>query len=197
VTALGYFESVNMSEADGQESDGLVITFEVKERATGTFQVGAGFSSIEQFILTAQVDQQNLFGHGQSLSLQAQVSGIRQLIQVQFVEPYFASTMWSLSVDATRTSNAYQTFTQKSTGGGLAFGHPLVNRNLRLALRYGPDYVEIAKTTRTYRAGFVAALHSRSSLCISSSERNRVRPRGSFGLATRAIGLASIQHHSL
>ncbi len=150
ITALGYFESVSMSEADGKESDGLVITFDVKERATGTFQVGAGFSSIEQFILTAQVDQQNLFGHGQSLSLQAQVSGIRQLIQVQFVEPYFMSTMWSLSLDATRTSNAYQTFTQKSTGGGLAFGHPLFNRNLRLALRYGADIVEIAPTTGSF-----------------------------------------------
>ncbi len=147
ITALGYFESVNMSEADGKESDGLVITFEVKERATGTFQVGAGFSSIEQFILTAQVDQQNLFGHGQSLSLQAQVSGIRQLIQVQFVEPYFLSTMWSLSLDATRTSNSYSSFTQKSTGAGLAFGHPLVNRNLRLALRYGAEIVDIATNT--------------------------------------------------
>jgi len=147
ITALGYFESVTMAETDGKEPDGLVITYEVKERATGTFQVGAGFSSIEQFILTAQVDQQNLFGHGQSLSLQAQVSGIRQLIQVQFVEPYFLSTLWSLSLDATRTSNAFQDFTQKSTGGGVAFGHPIFHRNLRLALRYGADVVEIAPTT--------------------------------------------------
>jgi len=150
INALGYFESVNMSESDGKEADGLIVTYEVKERATGTFQVGAGFSSIEQFILTAQVDQQNLFGHGQSLSLQAQVSGIRQLIQVQFVEPYFMSTLWSLSLDATRTSNSFQTFTQKSTGGGLAFGHPVFNRNLRLALRYGADVVEIAPNTGSF-----------------------------------------------
>ncbi|MFT3922394.1 MAG: outer membrane protein assembly factor BamA [Myxococcales bacterium] len=147
ITALGYFERVDMSEADGATPDGLIITYEVKERATGTFQVGAGFSSIEQFILTAQVDQQNLFGHGQSLSLQAQISGIRQLVQIQFVEPYLMSTMWSLSVDGTRTSNAFQAFTTRTTGGGLTLGHPVFSRNLRLALRYSADFVEVGATT--------------------------------------------------
>jgi outer membrane protein insertion porin family len=147
ITALGYFERVDMSETDGSEPDGLVITYEIKERATGTFQVGAGFSSIEQFILTAQIDQQNLFGHGQSLSLQAQISGIRQLVQIQFVEPYFLGTMWSMSVDASRTSNSFQAYTTRSTGGGLSFGHPVFDRNLRLALRYSADITQLGATT--------------------------------------------------
>lgn len=147
ITALGYFERVDMSEADGATPNGLIITYEVKERATGTFQVGAGFSSIEQFILTAQVDQQNLFGHGQSLSLQAQISGIRQLVQVQFVEPYLGSTMWSLSLDGARTSNSFQAFTTRTTGGGVTLGHPVYSRMLRLALRYSADNVEVGATT--------------------------------------------------
>ncbi len=173
INALGYFERVDMSESDGKESDGLVITYEVGERATGTFQVGAGFSSIEQFILTAQVDQQNLFGHGQSLSLQAQVSGIRQLIQVQFIEPYFLSTLWSLSLDATRTSNAFQTFTQKATGGGIAFGHPIFDRNLRLALRYGAEYVDVSANT----GGFLGAANAPGATIQQQS-----------GLANRQLG---------
>lgn len=147
ITALGYFERVDMSEADGAEPNGIVVTYDIKERATGTFQVGAGFSSIEQFILTAQVDQQNLFGHGQSLSLQAQISGIRQLVQLQFIEPYFLGTLWSLSLDAARTSNAFQAYTTRSTGGGIAFGHPVFHRNLRLAVRYSADYTEVGATT--------------------------------------------------
>jgi outer membrane protein insertion porin family len=147
INALGYFERVDMSETEGKESDGLIVTYEVKERATGTFQLGAGFSSIEQFILTAQIDQQNLFGHGQSLSLQAQVSTIRRLIQTQFVEPYFLSTMWSLSVDAQQTSNAFQDFTQNLIGGGVAFGHPIFHRNLRLSLRYSAEMVDVTETT--------------------------------------------------
>ncbi|HEX5659955.1 MAG TPA: outer membrane protein assembly factor BamA [Polyangiales bacterium] len=150
INALGYFERVDMSEADGGEPNGIVVTYEVKERATGTFQVGAGFSSIERFILTAQIDQQNLAGHGQSLSLQAQVSGIRQLIQAQDVEPYLLSTMWSLSIDAFRTSNSFQAYTTKQTGAGVALGHPVFHRNLRLALRYSADRTTVDDTTTAF-----------------------------------------------
>jgi outer membrane protein insertion porin family len=147
VNMLGYFERVDMSESDGESPAGLVITYEVKERATGTFQVGAGFSSIERFILTAQIDQQNLAGHGQALSLQAQISGIRQLIQASFVEPYLFSTMWSLSVDVFRTANSFQAYRTRQTGAGLALGHPVWNRNLRLALRYSIDHTGLGDTT--------------------------------------------------
>jgi outer membrane protein insertion porin family len=150
INALGYFERVDMSEADGDQPNGLVITYEVKERATGTFQVGAGFSSIERFILTAQIDQQNLAGHGQSLSLQAQFSGIRALLQTQFVEPYLMNTFWSLSVDVFFTSNTFQAYTTKQTGAGLALGHPVFHRNLRLALRYSADRTTVGEST----AGF-------------------------------------------
>jgi outer membrane protein insertion porin family len=147
MTALGYFERVDMSEADGAEPDGLVITYEVKERPTGTFQVGAGFSSIEQFILTAQIDQQNLFGHGQSLSFQAQVSGIRKMIQGQFVEPYLFRTLWSLSTDLSMTDNTFVAYRTKQQGGGVALGHPVFDRNLRLALRYSADYTQVLAAT--------------------------------------------------
>ncbi len=154
MNALGYFERVDMSEGDGAEPDGLVITYEVKERPTGTFQVGAGFSSIEQFIITAQVDQQNLFGHGQSLSLQAQLSGIRRLVQIQFVEPYLASSLWSLSLDGSYTTNTFSAYNTRQAGGGIAFGHPVFDRNLRLALRYSADHTEVGAASGAGFFGF-------------------------------------------
>ena len=77
----------------------MQVNIEVTERPTGTFQVGAGFSSIENFIATAQVQQANLFGNGQSLSLQAQVSGLRQLVDLRFYEPYFLDSDFSASID--------------------------------------------------------------------------------------------------
>ena len=40
----------------------------------------------------AQIPQNNFFGWGQTLSLQVQWSSIRQLGQIQFVEPYFLDT---------------------------------------------------------------------------------------------------------
>ena len=87
VNALGFFETVEISTRRGSADDKVIATVEVKERATGTFQIGAGFSSYENFILTGQISQQNFFGWGQTLSLQIQWSSIRQLGQIQFVEP--------------------------------------------------------------------------------------------------------------
>ena len=55
VTALGYFERVDMNPQQGASPDTLDLIFTVKERPTGTFQVGAGLSSVENFIFTAQI----------------------------------------------------------------------------------------------------------------------------------------------
>jgi outer membrane protein assembly factor BamA len=76
IMALGFFERVDLStEPLPGHPDRLVVNVEVAERPTGTFQIGAGFSSVENFIATAQIQQLNLFGRGQSLTLQAQLSG--------------------------------------------------------------------------------------------------------------------------
>ncbi|HJL26090.1 MAG TPA: outer membrane protein assembly factor BamA [Polyangiaceae bacterium LLY-WYZ-15_(1-7)] len=147
IEALGYFERTDLSEETGSAPDRMVINVEVQERATGTFQVGAGFSSIEQFILTAQIQQQNLFGNGQSLSLQLQLSGIRQLVQLRFFEPWFLGTQWGLGVDVFKTIRQFADFNRDSTGGGLTLGHPIFDRRLRVALQYRAELVRISART--------------------------------------------------
>ena len=147
IQALGYFERVEISEEEGSAPDRIVVNIEVAERATGTFQIGAGFSSLESFILTGQVQQQNLFGNGQSLSLQLQLSGIRQLAQLQFIEPYFFGTEWTFGLDLFKTVRQFSFFTRDSTGGSLTFGHPIFDYRLRLYAQYRADYVQIGNAT--------------------------------------------------
>lgn len=147
IQALGFFESVEVSEEEGSAPNSLVLNFEVAEKATGTFQVGAGFSSIESFIFTAQVQQNNLFGLGQSLTLQLQLSGIRQLIQVRVVEPYLWGTEWSAAVEAFRTTRQYDSFNRDSTGGSLTLGHTVFTDYLRLFAQYTAEYVAISERT--------------------------------------------------
>lgn len=131
VTALGFFEPdprtnlIQINTRRGSSDDLIVAVVEVKERPTGTFQIGAGFSSVENFIATAQISQTNFFGWGQSASLSAQISSLRQLIQLQFVEPYFFDTNWTFAFDFFSTEADYGTFIRDSIGGSLTFGHPL------------------------------------------------------------------------
>ncbi|MET0389918.1 MAG: outer membrane protein assembly factor BamA [Polyangiales bacterium] len=149
MTALGYFESVNVSEESGSAPDRLVVNFEVAEKPTGTFQLGAGFSSQETFLLNGQIQQENLFGRGQSLALNLQFSGIRQLAQIRFVEPYLFGTTWSSSVELYKILQQRQDFNRDSTGGNLTVGHPLnfISDDLRLYATYRLEHVDISPAT--------------------------------------------------
>ncbi|HET9954752.1 MAG TPA: outer membrane protein assembly factor BamA [Polyangiaceae bacterium] len=136
ITALGYFERVDVSTEQGSAPDKMNVYVEVTEKPTGTFQIGAGFSSLENFIATAQVQQANLFGNGQSLSLQAQVSGIRQLVDIRLYEPYFLKSKFSASINLFSQLRVYTDFSQTSTGGSLTFGYPLLEPELTASLTY-------------------------------------------------------------
>ncbi len=145
VNQLGYFERVDVSEEEGTARDQMVINVEVAEKPTGTFQVGAGFSSLESFIVTAQIQQQNLFGRGQSLGLNLQVSGIRQQIDLNFVEPWFLGSEWSLGFGIFKRIRDFRDFRQDSTGANLTTGHPLFNPRFRIFLRYEFENVKISQ----------------------------------------------------
>jgi outer membrane protein insertion porin family len=134
ITALGYFDRVDISTEQGSSPDKIIVNIEVTEKPTGTFQVGAGFSSIESFIATAQVQQANLFGNGQSLALQAQVSALRQLVTLRFFEPYFLDSLWNMSAELYDTLYVFPDFARRSIGGSLTFGYALINPWLRLSL---------------------------------------------------------------
>jgi outer membrane protein insertion porin family len=134
ITALGYFERVDVTTEQGSAPDKVSIFFEIAERPTGTFQVGAGFSSVENFIATAQVQQANLFGNGQSLALQAQISGLRQIISIRFFEPYFLNSDWSMSTELFDQLYVFPDFSRRSLGGSLTYGYALVQPWLRLSL---------------------------------------------------------------
>ncbi len=125
ITALGFFDRVDISTKRGSADDRIDVNVEVNERPTGTFQIGAGFSSVENFIAQAQISQNNLFGRGQTLSLQAQLSSLRQLFSLTFVEPYFLDTFWTFSFGLYDQAIAYVNYNRDATGGTLTWGYQL------------------------------------------------------------------------
>jgi len=144
VNALGFFESVEVRTRRGSNDKLQVVDVEIKERATGTFQVGAGFSSVENFIFTAQIAQQNFLGRGQSLQLSASISSIRQLFNLRFVEPYFLDTRWLLSLSAFNTELRFTNFNRAARGGEILFGHPIsfISENLQISAGYRIEFVD-------------------------------------------------------
>jgi outer membrane protein insertion porin family len=142
VTALGFFETVDVTQKPGSGDDKIVLQVEVKEKATGTFQVGLGFSNVENFIFTAQISQNNFLGWGQSVSASAQVSGLRSLVQLSFYDPYFLDTNYLLSAEFFRTQADYEGFIRNSTGGSVSIGYQFID-DLLGTVGYSREYVDV------------------------------------------------------
>lgn len=68
------------------------MTFQVKERGTGTFAVSAGFSSVTGLVGKINIQERNLFGTGKVLSLQAEKSTSSLSSSVDLVMPNFLDT---------------------------------------------------------------------------------------------------------
>jgi len=197
VNALGFFETAEITTKPGTTDDKIVATVQVKERPTGTFQLGMGFSSYENFILTGQISQQNFFGWGQTLSLQIQWSKIRQLGQIQFVEPAFLDTRWTFAFDLYMTEGIYTTFTRRSVGGSLTWGYELSGlarwwsfakrlEDMRLFATYTNERVDVtaSQLETTARSQFNSGTTSSVRLSLQWDKRdNRLFPSNWFFLA--------------
>ena len=153
VQALGFFEKVELSSkaAEG-DPDHLDVNIEVTERPTGTFQIGAGFSSVENFIGQAQVAQNNLFGRGVALQLQAQISSIRQLFLLRYTDPYFLDTRLTFSFSVYNQLLFYPSFNRTARGGDLTWGY-LFGDHTRVFGTYKLEDVEVRQNTAGFTVG--------------------------------------------
>ncbi len=143
VKRLGFFEKVTFSTStpDGRQ-DQMDIDIIVKERNTGSLQVGAGYGSQQGFVFMGQINQTNLFGKGQKLGAALNVNSNKTDFSVNFTEPYFKDTKWSVGFDAYHNSDESSEFKQDKTGGAFRVGHPIAAYTYGF-LRYKVDYTKI------------------------------------------------------
>ena len=88
----------------------------VEEKNTGNVQLGAAFSSVDQIVGFAELNQGNfdIFnpptfrGGGQKFRLRVAVGSVRQDYVVTFIEPWFLGRKLALSLDAYHTEKNYQ-----------------------------------------------------------------------------------------
>lgn len=142
VTALGFFETVEVNHKPGGDDSHVVVVVEVKEKATGTFQLGFGFSNVESFIFTAQVSQNNFLGWGQTVSVSAQISGLRSLFEASYFDPYFLDTNYILSADLFRTETDFPQFIRRSLGGDANFGYHFTD-DIMANVGYANEHVNV------------------------------------------------------
>ena len=140
---LEYFEDVNFGTSPGSAPDRMNLKITVKERPTGTFGVGAGYSTQDRLVGMVEVSQNNLFGRGQQVKIQGIIGSISHRFRASFTEPYLFDRPLGFGVDAFNWQRDYSEYTRISTGGDVRLSHPLKWKYTRLFWLYRYEYVKL------------------------------------------------------
>ena len=197
VKRLGFFESVqfNTSTPKGR-NDLLDIDIVVKERNTGTITVGAGYSSFNGLVINGQVNQTNLFGRGQKLGASIDFSDRSKLFNLNFTEPYFMDTEWSVGGDLYKRERELTEYKEDVEGAAIRVGHPLAPY-LRAIAGYKIDRINLDPgedgDTELFDVDTANGLSSAVTLSLIYDKRNdRFAPSdgifGSLGLEYAGVG---------
>jgi len=125
VNNLGFFEEVNVATVKGADESNMNVAVDVKERPTGTFSVGFGYSSVDGLIGQGSVTQENFLGRALKLNLAGSLGGKSTTYQLGLTDPYFLDKNLALGFDLYKTEREYTDFSKKTFGGSAKLGFPL------------------------------------------------------------------------
>lgn len=145
---LEYFEEANVTPVATAQPDLMDVVVDVKEKATGTFSVGAGYSSVDNLMFMGEITENNFLGKGQRVSLQANISANSDRYNFSFTEPHLNDTQLLFGYDIYKWSRIYDSYTRDSTGAALRFGYPIWNK-WQLGWGYGIDDTTLSNVLPT------------------------------------------------
>lgn len=121
INNLNFFDSVEIVP-QRVSPDQVDLNVKVKEKSTGAFSIGGGYSTVDRLVGMIDVTQGNLFGRGQLLRARAEFGKITSSYSLTFREPYILDYPVSGTVDLFNQRRDYDTYTEKTIGGDLILG---------------------------------------------------------------------------
>lgn len=141
---LGFFEDVQVQTKKGSQDDLMVLDVNVKERATGAFSLGAGYSSFESIMGVFSISQNNLLGRGHKLSASGRIGARTTQFDIRFTEPWFLDKPISAGIDLYKWEREFDEYTKDSFGAALRFKFPVgLDEFTRVTAKYGYDDADI------------------------------------------------------
>lgn len=123
LTRTSYFKDVKISTAPSKTPGEMDAKIEVQEGPTGTLSGGLGYSSLDKIFGVVQLSENNLFGRGWRATLNSQFGARRTTYSIDFRDPYFLDSDFSLLLSAYKTRVLYTDFERKATGGRAGIGY--------------------------------------------------------------------------
>lgn len=171
---LNYFEDISITPQQAQEKDLMDVLVEVKEKPTGAFSVGAGYSSVDNMMVMGEVSQNNLLGKGQRLAFQANISSRTNRYNISFTEPHLNDSKLLVGFSLYNWTREYDDYTKDSYGGAIRFGYPIW-KLWRLGFGYGYDNADLTnvKTSTSWIIRESQNIHITSYITLGLSRDTR------------------------
>ncbi len=137
-----YFKDTDFKIVKTDDPKKVNIDLTIEEKPTGTFSVGAGYSTSEKVIVSGSVSEENFLGTGRKLSLEAALSSYTTEFRFSYLEPYVFDKNLSAGFTAYNYKRIMDTYDYKRTGGSGTLIKPLTD-NIKASLRYRLENIEV------------------------------------------------------
>ncbi len=185
VIALGYFEGnpdINYEQANDKGDINLLIG--IKEKTTGNFRMGAGFSQLNSLTGFFGIQENNLFGRGKNIGLDWEFGKYRQNINFQYTEPYLLGTENSVTFNVynwIQDAVQQQFYTDRRKGFSVQLGRPFIWLDYtRFYAGYRFENVALSDFSSAYPAnGILRLTHwplNKSSMSLSITRNSTDNP---------------------
>ena len=135
---LGFFEDVNVKMNPGVEPNAIVMEINVKEKRTGTFGIGAGYSTSDGIIGMITISETNFRGTGDTIAIMYEKSGSETDAHgytFTYRHPWLDSKETALRFQLYNRTYAYndydtrgdfkEEYMRKYSGGEITFSRPV------------------------------------------------------------------------
>ncbi len=155
---LGYFETVSSSYTPAEGTNTYDLAFKVKEKAMGSFLIGAGFSSVDDLVGFAELSHGNFdiqrwppVGDGQKMKVRVQAGTKRSDLEISFIEPWFMDRKLALGQDLYYRSASYysELFDLQTMGSKTSLTKPILDPFTRGSVSYSLEQFTVDNVETT------------------------------------------------
>lgn len=211
IQRLSYIEQVNIETPPVPGTDDQVdVNVDVKERLSGNFSVGAGFSQTQGVIFTLGLSQDNFLGTGRRVAGNVSVSQAQNILSFSYTNPYHTvdgvSRGFNFTFRETDTAEVNITsFLADEISAGFNWGIPLSEFN---SMRFGAEVekidISITDATSAEIREFIETngdsfLSGVGSLGVAFDTRDRVifPSRGHLNRVTTEVSAGDLNYYKL
>jgi outer membrane protein insertion porin family len=150
---LGFFEDVQLDYRRADTTGAIDLVYRVKEKGFfGTVGAGVTYSATDKVTGYLELQQPNLLGRGQRVSVKLEKGGSKTNVELGFTEPWLFDRPTSAGADVSYLTRTYSYYEKQEISGGLSFSRPLPLDYSRayLGLRVSDAYVPPTSISSSY-----------------------------------------------